>query len=69
MIEEFEITPFSLTLVGLLLLLALYLWLHPAMTSLKSHDGRIEESEGEYTSEQLNPQYGAYVWLAGKRFN
>ena len=29
----------------------------------------VEEKEEVEVSKGLNPDYGAYVWLAGKRFN
>lgn len=29
----------------------------------------VTEGEKEVINEKLNPDYGAYVWLAGKRFN
>lgn len=29
----------------------------------------VTEGEKEVINEKLNPDYGTYIWLAGKRFN
>ena len=39
------------------------IWNRPSPIKLVEEKEKVEVSKG------LNPDYGAYVWLAGKRFN
>ena len=67
--NELEATPFSVAVFILLGLIAYWLRKHPSISSQELADETLDEVEGNYTREDLNPEYGAYIWFAGKRFN
>ncbi|HEL1597459.1 TPA: hypothetical protein TXJ12_001696 [Streptococcus suis] len=57
----------ALTLIAILTPLNIFLWLHLGTYQLHSKPKNI--SEGKYTRPLKNERYGAYIQLAGKRYN
>ena len=53
----------TIILLVILFKIVCKIWNRPSPIKL------IEEKEEVEVSKGLNPDYGAYVWLAGKRFN
>ena len=73
MVEELLITDtqlyIALAIALILAPFALRKLLNAPISSQEDADGVLNKSEGYYTEEDLNPEYGAYIWFAGKRFN
>lgn len=68
MTEELNLTPEQgIMLIVALLLLVIYLWRH--LGTYQLHIELEEEPEDKYTDQPTNDRYGAYIWLAGKRYN
>ncbi|QBX09031.1 hypothetical protein JavanS312_0003 [Streptococcus satellite phage Javan312] len=53
----------TIILLVILFKIVLKIWNRPSPIKLVEEKEKVEVSKG------LNPDYGAYVWLAGKRFN
>lgn len=57
----------ALVLIAILTPLTIYLWTHLGTYQLHSKPKNV--SEGKYTRPLENERYGAYIQLAGKRYN
>lgn len=71
MIQEIDMTPEqAIVFVSLLLFLIWKLW-HLNSTQSSLERLRVTESSQteESTVERLNPEYGAYIQLAGRKYN
>ncbi len=71
MIQEIDMTPGqAIVFVSLLLFLIWKLW-HLNSTQNSLERLRVTESSQtkESTADQLTPEYGAYIQLAGRKYN
>lgn len=59
----------ALALIAILAPLNLYLWLCVGLGTFQLHSKPKNISEGKYTRPLENERYGAYIQLAGKRYN
>ncbi|HEM4698153.1 TPA: hypothetical protein U1096_001380 [Streptococcus suis] len=59
----------ALTLIAILTPLNLYLWFRVGLGTYQLHSKPKNISEGKYTRPLENERYGAYIQLAGKRYN
>ncbi|HEM4809934.1 TPA: hypothetical protein U1113_000917 [Streptococcus suis] len=59
----------ALALIAILTPLNLYLWLCVGLGTYQLHSKPKTVSEGQYTRPLENERYGAYIQLAGKRYN
>ena len=64
MIQELDLKPEQI-----LLIIPLLLWITWVIRQFKSHSKPDFKPKAETTTDKLNPQYGAYIQLAGKRYN
>ena len=65
---ELEVTPVTITFFVLLISFVLYLYSDSFRTPQEGLDAPFNEREGYHTLENLNPNYGAYIQLYGKRY-
>lgn len=66
--EEFTLTvEQGLLFLAVLTSLTIYLWTHLGTYQLHSKPKNV--SEGKHTRPLENERYGAYIQLAGKRYN
>ncbi|HEL2333384.1 TPA: hypothetical protein TZN93_000283 [Streptococcus suis] len=59
----------ALTLIAILTPLNLYLWFCVGLGTYQLHSKPKDVSEGQCTRPLKNERYGAYIQLAGKRYN
>ncbi|HFU4092590.1 TPA: hypothetical protein ACGO7B_001228 [Streptococcus suis] len=59
----------TLTLIAILTPLNLFLWFGVGLGAFQLHSKPKNVSEGQYTRPLKNELYGAYIQLAGKRYN
>ncbi|HEL2265791.1 TPA: hypothetical protein VB895_002365 [Streptococcus suis] len=59
----------ALILIAILTPLNLYLWFCVGLGTFQLHSKPKNVSEGKYTRPIENEHYGAYIQLAGKRYN
>ncbi|MCB2890383.1 hypothetical protein JXX11_00490 [Streptococcus suis] len=59
----------ALILIAILTPLNLYLWFCVGLGTFQLHSKPKNVSEGKCTSPLENERYGAYIQLAGKRYN
>ncbi|MEG3298186.1 hypothetical protein [Streptococcus suis] len=59
----------ALILIAILTPLNLYLWFGVGLGTFQAHSKPQNTSEGKYTRHLENERYGAYIQLAGKRYN
>lgn len=59
----------ALALIAILAPLNLYLWLCVGLGTFQLHSKPKNVSKGKYTRPLENERYGAYIQLAGKRYN
>ncbi|HEM6543395.1 TPA: hypothetical protein U2E04_002026 [Streptococcus suis] len=59
----------TLTLIAVLIPLNLILWFGVGLGTFQLHSKPQNTSEGKYTRPLENERYGAYIQLAGKRYN
>ena len=64
MIQELDLKPEQI-----LLIIPLLIWITWVVWQFKSHSEPYFEPKAETTTDKLNPHYGAYIQLAGKRNN
>ncbi|MFM0794294.1 hypothetical protein P7J53_01890 [Streptococcus suis] len=57
----------ALTLIAILTPLNIFLWLH--LGTYQLHSKPKDKPEGNHTRRLTNANYGAYIQLAGKRYN
>lgn len=71
MIQEIDMTPEqAIVFVSLLLFLIWKLWhLNSPQSSPEPLRATKNTRAVEYTTEELNPEYGAYIQLAGRKYN
>ena len=71
MIQEIDMTPGQAIVFVLLLLFLIWkLWhLKGSQSSPEPLRATKSNQEVEYTIEELNPEYGAYIQLAGRKYN
>ncbi|HFU4464730.1 TPA: hypothetical protein ACGO9X_002041 [Streptococcus suis] len=68
--EELNLTiEQTLTLIAILTPLNLFLWFGVGLGTSRVHSKLKNTSEGQYTRPLENELYGAYIQLAGKRYN
>ncbi|HFI0091445.1 TPA: hypothetical protein ACGO21_000524 [Streptococcus suis] len=68
--EELNLTiEQALTLIAILTPLNLFLWFGVGLGTSRVHSKPKTISEGQYTRPLENELYGAYIQLAGKRYN
>ncbi|HEM2770250.1 TPA: hypothetical protein U0613_002052 [Streptococcus suis] len=68
--EELNLTmEQALILIAILTPLNLYLWFCVGLGTFQLHSKPKNVSEGQYTRPLKNERYGAYIQLAGKRYN
>ncbi|HEM6349258.1 TPA: hypothetical protein U2D12_002292 [Streptococcus suis] len=68
--EELNLTiEQALTLIAILTPLNLFLWFCVGLGTYQAHSKLKNVSEGQYTRPLENEHYGAYIQLAGKRYN
>ncbi|HFU4517584.1 TPA: hypothetical protein ACGPA4_000483 [Streptococcus suis] len=68
--EELNLTiEQTLTLIAILTPLNLFLWFGVGLGTSRVHNKPKNTSEGQYTRPLKNELYGAYIQLAGKRYN
>ncbi|HEM4893945.1 TPA: hypothetical protein U1152_001402 [Streptococcus suis] len=68
--EELNLTmEQALTLIAILTPLNLFLWFCVGLGTYQAHSKPKNISEGKYTRPLENERYGAYIQLAGKRYN
>ncbi|WP_105207814.1 hypothetical protein [Streptococcus suis] len=59
----------ALTLIAIFTPLNLFLWFGVGLGSIQAPSKPKKVSEGKHTTQHLNDNYGAYIWLAGKKYN
>lgn len=59
----------ALILIAVLIPLNLILWFGVGLGTFQLHSKPKNVSEGQYTRPLENERYGAYIQLAGKRYN
>ncbi|MCO8241183.1 hypothetical protein NKE68_04395 [Streptococcus suis] len=59
----------ALTLIAIFTPLNLFLWFRVGLGTYKLHNKPKKVSEGKHTTQPINDNYGAYIWLAGKKYN
>ncbi|HFI0405709.1 TPA: hypothetical protein ACGOYB_001813 [Streptococcus suis] len=59
----------TLTLIAILTPLNLFLWFRVGLGTFQARSKPKNVSEGKYTRPLENELYGAYIQLAGKRYN
>ncbi|HEM5096538.1 TPA: hypothetical protein U1266_001754 [Streptococcus suis] len=59
----------ALTLITILTPLNLFLWFRVGLGAYQLHNKPKKVSGGKHTTQHINDNYGAYIWLAGKRYN
>ncbi|HHT7803629.1 TPA: hypothetical protein ACT2HZ_001210 [Streptococcus suis] len=59
----------ALTLIAILTLLNLFLWFGVGLGSIQAPSKPKKVAEGKHTMQHINNNYGAYIWLTGKRYN
>ncbi len=59
----------ALTLIAIFTPLNLFLWFRVGLGTYQLDIEPKIKTEGKDTDRRQNPHYGAYVWLAGKRYN
>ncbi|HEM3669694.1 TPA: hypothetical protein U1C92_001151 [Streptococcus suis] len=59
----------ALTLIAIFTPLNLYLWFGVGLGTYQLHSKPKTKSEGNHTRPLENERYGAYIQLAGKRYN
>ncbi|HFU4221611.1 TPA: hypothetical protein ACGO80_000441 [Streptococcus suis] len=59
----------TLTLIAILIPLNLFLWFRVGLGTFQARSKPKTISEGQYTRPLENELYGAYIQLAGKRYN
>lgn len=59
----------ALTLIAIFTPLNLYLWFCVGLGTYQLHSKPKNVSEGKHTRRLTNANYGAYIQLAGKRYN
>ncbi|RRR36857.1 hypothetical protein EI989_04945 [Streptococcus suis] len=59
----------ALTLLAIFTPLNLFLWFRVGLGTFQLHSKSQNNSEGKYTRPIENERYGAYIQLAGKRYN
>ncbi|HFI0448568.1 TPA: hypothetical protein ACGOY6_000773 [Streptococcus suis] len=59
----------TLILIAILTPLNLFLWFRVGLGTSRVHSKPKNVSEGQYTRPLENELYGAYIQLAGKRYN
>lgn len=71
MIQEIDMTPGQAIVFVLLLLFLIWkLWhLKGSQSSPELLRATKSNRAVEYTTEELNPEYGAYIQLAGRKYN
>lgn len=71
MIQEIDMTPGQAIVFVLLLLFLIWkLWhLKGSQSSPEPLRATKSNQAVEYTTEELNPEYGAYIQLAGRKYN
>lgn len=71
MIQEIDMTPGQAILFVLLLLFLIWKLCHLKGSQSSPEPLRATKSNrsAEYTTEELNPEYGAYIQLAGRKYN
>ena len=70
MIQEIDMTPEqAIVFVSLLLFLIWKLWHLKGSQSSPEPLRATKSNRAEYTTEELNPEYGAYIQLAGRKYN
>ena len=71
MIQEIDMTPGQAIVFVLLLLLLIWkLWhLKGSQSSPEPLRATKNTQAVEYNTEELNPEYGAYIQLAGRKYN
>lgn len=68
--EELNLTiEQTLTLIAILIALNLFLWFRVGLGTYQLHSEPKNVSEGKDTRPLKNELYGAYIQLAGKRYN
>ncbi|HFI0108927.1 TPA: hypothetical protein ACGOR4_000504 [Streptococcus suis] len=68
--EELNLTiEQALTLIAILTPLNLFLWFRVGLGTFQARSKPKNVSEGQYTRPLENELYGAYIQLAGKRYN
>ncbi|HEM2655896.1 hypothetical protein [Streptococcus suis] len=59
----------ALTLLAIFTPLNFYLWFRVGLGTYQLHSKPKNVSKGKYTRHLENERYGAYIQLAGKRYN
>ncbi|HGA1353191.1 TPA: hypothetical protein ACIRJG_001960 [Streptococcus suis] len=59
----------ALILIAVLIPLNLILWFCVGLGTYQAHSKPKDVSEGKHTRPLTNANYGAYIQLAGKRYN
>lgn len=59
----------ALTLIAIFTPLNLFLWFRVGLGTCQLHNKPKKVSEGKRTTQHINDNYGAYIWLAGKKYN
>ncbi len=59
----------ALTLIAIFTPLNLFLWFRVGLGTCQLHNKPKKVSEGQHTRPPQNELYGAYIWLAGKKYN
>ncbi|HEM6228417.1 TPA: hypothetical protein U2C51_000436 [Streptococcus suis] len=68
--EELTLTiETALTLIAIFTPLNLFLWFRVGLGTFQAHSKPKNVSKGQYTRPIENEHYGAYIQLAGKRYN
>ena len=71
MIQEIDMTPEQAIIFVLLLLFLIWKIWHLKGSQSSPEPLRATKSNRtvEYTADELNPEYGAYIQLAGRKYN
>ncbi|HEM4414397.1 TPA: hypothetical protein U1Y64_002197 [Streptococcus suis] len=59
----------GLTLIAIFTPLNLFLWFGVGLGTYQLHNKPKKVAERKHTMQHINNNYGAYIWLAGKRYN
>ncbi|CYU90227.1 putative phage membrane protein [Streptococcus suis] len=59
----------ALTLIAIFTPLNIFLWFRVGLGTYQLHNNPKKVSEGKHTTQHINDNYGAYIWLAGKKYN
>ncbi|HFI0298634.1 TPA: hypothetical protein ACGOVX_000078 [Streptococcus suis] len=59
----------ALTLIAIFTPLNLFLWFRVGLGSFQAPSKPQNVSESKHPRQSISDNYGAYIWLAGKKYN